>query len=592
MHIMRHPKFQRRFYSQPTAMHRMPSWLRPLPRPLRAKLSIRHIRFSTRQSHLYPSVVAFSLLTFTLNLIANIACSSSCGTCAGSADFCLTCTSNLLASNGKCVSTCPSGTFSSSNSCLSCHADCATCSGPSFTQCSTCPPDRPVLANGRCLPTCSKSQYFDKTSSSCLTCDSSCSSCSGSGPANCLGCASSSQVLRAGTCVAANCNAQSSVIPGLGVCLSDLVRVPSSSGSPAAMPSITGLSNPTIELTGRRALAWWEILLMALGCAFIFVIVLMLWRRKARKQRAKATMMFAHTKRLDGMHKGWRWRVKRFFGGGRGRKEEGEVLPVAYNHHELQQHTPRPVSLVSAADVRTGKKEMEDAKLRLISMDRKKMDALRAGLKAQTPRKTKSQKRETLDDVIDAYDYYHGSSRATSTLAPSRSSKAPSALPGLDDNYRGGRRIERDSVFSQLMGVPRRTAEPRQPVKDWETTRYSASTLGQPEGVLVDLEQDNYEQPPQIPPLQMMSTSFGASALNRSPTEAQKYVIAVRPGLLASPPASTALPTPFSTAAHEMPVPLHQGGFWPPRQPEYNSVVIQPTHTGGSRNNPFRNGAF
>ena len=279
--------------------------------------------------------------------------------------------------------------------------------------------------------------------------------------------------------------------------------------------------------------------------------------------------------------------------GGKGR-EEGEVLPVAYNHHELQQHTPRPVSLVSAADVRTGKKEMEDAKLRLIAMDQKKMDALRAGLKAQTSSKTKSQKRETLDDVIDAYDYYHGSSRAPSTLAPSRSSMAPSALPGLDDNHRGGRRIERESVFSQLMGVPRRTAEPRQPVKDWDTTRYSTSTLGQPEGVLVDLEEDNDEEPPQIPPLQMMSTSFNTAASNsnsRIPTEAQKYVMAVRPGVLASPPASTALPGPFSTAAHEMPVPLHQGGYWPPQQPEYNSVVIQPTHTGSSRN-PFRQGTF
>ena len=332
---------------------------------------------------------------------------------------------------------------------------------------------------------------------------------------------------------------------------------------------------------------------MALGCAFIFLMVLMLWRRKARKQRAKATMMFAHTKRLDDLHKGWRWKVKRFFGvrGGRGR-EEAEALPIAYNHHELQQqHTPRPMSLVSAGDVRTGKKEMEDAKERLILMDQKKMDALRAGLKAQASSKTKSQKRETLDDVIDAYDYYHGSSRAPSTLAPSKSSMAPSALPGLDDDYRGGRRIERESAFSQLMGVPRRTAEPRQPVKDWETTRYSASTLGQREGVLVDLEN---EQPPQIPPLQMMSTPFGASTSNlnsRSPTEAQKIVIAVRPGLLASPPASTALPGPFSTAAHELPVPLHQGGYWPPPQPEYNSVVIQPTHTGSSRN-PFRQGTF
>ena len=169
--------------------------------------------------------------------------------------FCLTCANNQLASGGKCVSSCPSNTFSSSGVCTTCHPNCASCSGSAFNQCSSCPSNLPVLTNGWCLPTCSKSQVFDKTSSMCQSCDSSCSSCSGSGPSNCLACSSSSQILHVGTCVSASCSGSSNVIPGLGVCLSDLVEVPQASGTStsAPLPSITGLKLPTI-ISNRRPL--------------------------------------------------------------------------------------------------------------------------------------------------------------------------------------------------------------------------------------------------------------------------------------------------------------------------------------------------
>ncbi|KAG9221990.1 hypothetical protein CCMSSC00406_0009198 [Pleurotus cornucopiae] len=77
----------------------------------------------------------------------------------------------------KCVQTCPSNTFSSttSTSCTLCHPDCASCSGGAFNQCTACPPERPVLANGHCLSTCAKSQFLNPTSSSCQPCDPSCS---------------------------------------------------------------------------------------------------------------------------------------------------------------------------------------------------------------------------------------------------------------------------------------------------------------------------------------------------------------------------------------------------------------------------------
>ncbi|KAG0706471.1 growth factor receptor domain-containing protein [Suillus ampliporus] len=358
------------------------------------------------------------------------ACSSSCTSCAGSATTCLTCANNLLASNGQCVNSCPSNTFSSSGTCVSCHPDCATCSGESFNQCTSCNKALPVLTSGRCLATCSQNQYFDTTSSACQSCDSSCASCSGAGSNNCLACSSSSQVLRGGTCTSANCTSGSSIVPGLGACLSELVLVPSPSGtSSGALPSITGISTPITTTSGQR-LQWWEILLMALGCAFIFVVFLYCWRRRARKQRAKDTAAFASAKALP--HKNnWRWRLVRF----------GERL---FGHDRRQ---PRP--------------ETEEIALW----------KLRAAEEARH--------HDEMDKLVGAY----GSSR-------SGSSRSPSPLPSLrpykrrgshdySDAHSSSNSLSAGSMYSQMTGMPRTGPEPRQPVKTNPlTSRFSSTTLG------------------------------------------------------------------------------------------------------------------
>lgn len=49
---------------------------------------------------------------------------------------------------------------------------------------------------------------------------------------------------------------------------------------------------------------------MALGCAFIFLVVVVAWRRRMRKRRAQATAAFAQAKRL-GAPRTWRWRLRR-----------------------------------------------------------------------------------------------------------------------------------------------------------------------------------------------------------------------------------------------------------------------------------------
>lgn len=377
-----------------------------------------------------------------------LACDSTCSTCAGSSTFCLTCSSNQLASGGKCVATCPSNTFSASGSCLTCHPDCATCSGASFNQCTSCPSSRPVLINGRCLPTCSKSQFFDPTTSSCQACDSSCSSCSGAGPSNCLACSSPTQVLRKGTCVASNCQSGTSVIAGLGVCLSDLVNVPQVSGTStlAPLPTITGLSTPT-AISKRRPLEWWEILLMALGCAFIFLVVIWCCRRRRRKQRAKKTALFATGAVVNRGKTSWRWRLIRFgeklFGHHRSTRVV-PVLPVHGSHSESMKLTKIHTSDISGPSPLHGSTGDEEDMVRLIG----------------------SYQRPVSPEPSRFHTHHH---RLTPVDQRSISETSHVSAP---------------SIYSQMTGVPRRVPDPRQPVKKELTSRFSSSTLSSGEYLL------------------------------------------------------------------------------------------------------------
>ncbi|KAL4254394.1 hypothetical protein ABKN59_003636 [Abortiporus biennis] len=402
------------------------------------------------------------------------ACDSSCSSCAGSSTFCLTCSNNQLASQGKCVATCPSGSFSSSGACISCHPDCATCSGQSFNQCSSCPTSRPVLTNGRCLETCSKSQFFDKTSSTCQSCDSSCSSCSGSGPTNCLACSNPGQVLRGGTCVSLTCTGSSSgVISGLGICLSDLVSVPTTTGASTPLPTISGIDAPVPAKTSTssRPLAWWEILLMALGCAFIFLLVLMCWRRHARKKRAQQTAKFASAKKLDRTNN-WRWKLVRF----------GERL---FGHKPSQRFIPP--------------QPRDDIRL----------EKLREAEEARHER--------DVDNILDGYDY---------SRAGSLRSRQPSPLPSLRDYdrdvqarapnklIRSQNRISADSssLYSQVTGMPSRGPQPRQPVKnarDLLPSRFSETTYS--------------SSGPSIPSPPIPTTPPNLLDSSRPPTPAQEY---------------------------------------------------------------------
>ncbi|KAH0830230.1 hypothetical protein J3R83DRAFT_1589 [Lanmaoa asiatica] len=288
--------------------------------------------------------------------------------------------------------------------------------GGSFSQCTSCNKNLPVLTNGRCLATCSQNQYFDPTSSTCQSCDGSCASCSGSGPNNCLACSSSSQVLRGGTCVTGNCSSGTNVVSGLGACLAELVASPSSSGS-SPLPSISGISTPTSTMT--QALSWWEILLMALGCAFIFVAFLYFWRRRARKQRAKETAAFASAKALN-RKSNWRLRLMHF----------GERL----FGHSPPQHPPNSEEIA--------------------------LWKLRAAEEARH--------NQEVEKLIETYGFSGAGSPREARRFESHD----------HESYRS-HRLSGGSLYAEVTGIPQRGPEPRQPVKTNPlTSRFSSTTLG------------------------------------------------------------------------------------------------------------------
>ncbi|KAL5636318.1 hypothetical protein ACGC1H_004955 [Rhizoctonia solani] len=230
-------------------------------------------------------------------------CAGSCAECVGEATFCTACSGGRGALDGKCVGSCPSGTIlsksastnSTGTTCVSCHADCATCSGPGSTQCSTCPPSRPFKSSdGSCLPasSCGAQSFFDSASGTCRSCDAGCASCAGAGGQTCTACPLG-KVLQAGQCVDSGCGETY-----FGLCLGALVT----SGSTKTV----GLSPLHGALVGTSSLG-------------LLVLGLLGWRRRARKQRAARTAAFADNIPDRDMDRGrWEWgRVWRM------RREEG-----------------------------------------------------------------------------------------------------------------------------------------------------------------------------------------------------------------------------------------------------------------------------
>jgi len=171
---------------------------------------------------------------------------------------------------------------------------------------------------------------------------------------------------------------------------------------------------------------------MALGCAFIFLLFLMCWRRRARKVRAKQTAQFAMAKSLD-RKDNWRWRLVRF-----GEKLFGHKASVAVEDSE-------DIKLLKLRDAEEARHERE------------------------------------MEKLVGAYEYSRAGSRAGSRLSrgPSVQTSVHEPLPGPRDSL-DSVTLSAESLYSQVTGMPRRTPEPRQPLKnaDLPKSRFSLSTVG------------------------------------------------------------------------------------------------------------------
>ncbi|KAJ8248760.1 hypothetical protein GJAV_G00227440 [Gymnothorax javanicus] len=133
--------------------------------------------------------------TFPLqNQITCHTCYRHCQSCAGpGASDCLTCATPRFLHNGSCVSECPAGFFSSREEadgvelglCSPCDPVCASCTGASPKDCTSCSSGLLRLLN-LCLTHCPTGFYAEE--SQCKSCDRSCELCSGPGPDSCLVC--------------------------------------------------------------------------------------------------------------------------------------------------------------------------------------------------------------------------------------------------------------------------------------------------------------------------------------------------------------------------------------------------------------------
>lgn len=223
------------------------------------------------------------------------ACDASCRTCVGTSTFCTSCPAGAVF-NGTCVSECPPNTLLAKDSCQTCHLDCATCSAPgSASACLTCPPTRPVLSNGRCVPFCAAGSFFNMANATCISCSEGCSSCLA--PDSCTACRDGFNVT-AGACSPAAC--EGPYAAGLGTCLSSFV-------TKGPTTNATAVELPPVASTHSKPLFW---LIGLFGALAALVLVAALYIRRERKRTRAATTEFARQMDETSVRK----RLARLFG--------------------------------------------------------------------------------------------------------------------------------------------------------------------------------------------------------------------------------------------------------------------------------------
>ena len=181
---------------------------------------------------------------------------------------------------------------------------------------------------------------------------------------------------------------------------------------------------------------------MALGCAFIILIIIWLFRRHQRKQRAKKAAQFA--KGLNPSAKkektGWRWKLLRFF---------GEKIFCHFCHSRSRR-------------VPIARGEAEDVKLSQIRM----MEEARPVASFATDANNNvDPSGEDMVQLIESYnplpEAYYTNRHVRVHLVDQQS---------LSDS---SSQHTAPSLYSQVTGLPHNVPEPRQPLK----SRFSMSTF-------------------------------------------------------------------------------------------------------------------
>ena len=183
---------------------------------------------------------------------------------------------------------------------------------------------------------------------------------------------------------------------------------------------------------------------MALGCAFILLVIIWLYRRHQRKQQAKrAAAQYAMGPGAKKERTGWRWKLLRF----------GEKLFC----HARSRRVPM------------GRGEAEDVKLttQLRMTEEARPVASDFWFNGMEGSSGEGRREEDLVQLIGSYNdplpgSYYTNNRNARVLADRRSFS--------DDSSSQHSEL---SMYSQVTGLPHNVPEPRQPLK----SRFSMSTF-------------------------------------------------------------------------------------------------------------------
>ena len=146
-------------------------------------------------------------------------CDSNCQTCITTATTCLSCYSGFGWLGYVCYSPCPNGYFLNGNNCTVCDTKCTLCS-TSATTCSACTTTA-YLLNSTCYTTCPNPYYNDNNAGAgptlCLLCDAKCASCTGPTNTNCITCAATYTL--SGTTCDSTCITGYGITSTTGICV-------------------------------------------------------------------------------------------------------------------------------------------------------------------------------------------------------------------------------------------------------------------------------------------------------------------------------------------------------------------------------------